>query len=72
MYFWIIIVVLLAGIYNSYFVHGKRFLPILISIITLIVVVMLVKGHIGPIIHTVLAVLAMIIWGANTIEDKLK
>ena len=72
MYFWIIAVVLSFGIYTSYFVHGKRALPLSVLIISVFDIAMIQKGSIGAIGLTILALLAIIILGANMISEKMK
>jgi len=71
MYFWLIIIVLVGGLYQSYFIYRAKWLPLFISVLGMITATLMWQGTIGPIGLTVLAILALIIWGANLIEDKL-
>jgi nicotinamide riboside transporter PnuC len=70
MYFWLIIIVLVGGLYQSYFVYRAKWLPLLISVLGITTATLMSQGIIGFIGLTVLAILALIIWGANMIEDK--
>jgi|GEM_PF-2870607 len=72
MYLVIVAVVLMAGIYTSWFIHGKRFLPLGVLIVGIVVYMMMRNGIIGPMGITILAVLSIVIWGGNMITEKLK